>query len=212
MFSRISSLGTQLLPSPSLIPDLTQIPASATSVLFNQIAQSSLSSQLANHNPPAWFTALSPVAQSYILGIPAKKSSIIPQVVAIEQSAGLTKIVLPPPSAPSVSEAITTELAIGASITSETSEKHAPVNKVASSSSEHFPTSVLSLSSTTQSSNSGVVTSLADSPSISVAAIPTSTAQLVTQASSKAVASHATGAVVLSSFGAAIFLRLALVL
>jgi len=108
VFSRISSLGNEILPPTSLVPQLTGIPASVTSALFNTALQPSLSSEIVA-SPPAWFTSLGPDAKAYILGIPAKESTIISQIISIEVAAGFTSLILP--LAPASGAAATTDSA-----------------------------------------------------------------------------------------------------
>jgi len=215
VFSEISSLGAQLLPSPALISDLTGIPATITSVIFNPSAQSSLSSQLVNNNPPAWFSALYPAAQSYILGIPAKESSVVSQIVAIEQSAGFTRLVLPESPTTAKQEISATRLlapaAYAVSAMPETSKSHELNNNIPTAS-DSLSTSLLKFPFVTHSFDTNVGKSLTESTTLSIAVLPTSTTQVITSGSSKAGASREICAVSVRFLGAMGFLGLALAL
>ncbi|THV53973.1 hypothetical protein BGAL_0037g00170 [Botrytis galanthina] len=73
--SSISSLSSALIPNPSLAAQLTGIPTSVLALQsspsgFAQLEQEFLTSF------PAWYTSLSPAAQSYILSAGPAKASI----------------------------------------------------------------------------------------------------------------------------------------
>jgi hypothetical protein len=129
IFSQISSLGAELLPSVTLVPELAAaVPASVTSALFNPALQSSLTREFLNPTgSPAWFSSLSPDAQAYLLGVPAKEASIIPAIVSFEMAAGFSTLILPsaPTYVPTVAFAVaeTTTTSIVATSTSTTSEQ-----------------------------------------------------------------------------------------
>ncbi|KAF7935981.1 uncharacterized protein EAE98_002201 [Botrytis deweyae] len=102
--SSISSLSSALIPDPSLAAQLTSIPTSVLALQsspsgFAQLEQEFLSSL------PAWYTSLSPAAQTYIINAgPAKASIYSLEALLSSASASATTSA---PAAPSITGFLT---------------------------------------------------------------------------------------------------------
>ncbi|KAM0140393.1 hypothetical protein ACHAP3_002697 [Botrytis cinerea] len=73
--SSISSLSSGLIPNPSLAAQLTSIPASVQALQSSPSGLAQLEQEFLS-SIPAWYTSLSPAAQSYILSAGPAKASI----------------------------------------------------------------------------------------------------------------------------------------
>ncbi|KAF5870058.1 uncharacterized protein Bfra_010205 [Botrytis fragariae] len=104
--SSISSLSSALIPNPSLAAQLTSIP---TSVLALQSSPSGLA-QLEQEflsSIPAWYTSLSPAAQTYILSAGPAKASIFSLESLLSATSASASATTSAPAAPSITGFLT---------------------------------------------------------------------------------------------------------
>ncbi|KAF7912877.1 uncharacterized protein EAF01_001898 [Botrytis porri] len=104
--SRISSLSSALIPNPSLAAQLSSIPASVQSLQsspsgFAQLEQEFISSF------PAWYTFLSPAAQTYILSAGPAKASIFSLESLLSAASASAPVTTSAPAAPTITAPLT---------------------------------------------------------------------------------------------------------
>ncbi|KAH8783937.1 hypothetical protein BGZ57DRAFT_852333 [Hyaloscypha finlandica] len=92
VLSQISSLQAELQPPPSILSELSGIPATVTAALDNPSLVSMLQSQVNASGFPGWYSSLAPDAQNWVIGIAGVAATVIPEIFSLEVAAGLTTL------------------------------------------------------------------------------------------------------------------------
>ncbi|PMD55873.1 uncharacterized protein K444DRAFT_616951 [Hyaloscypha bicolor E] len=92
VLSQISSLQAELQPPPSILSELSGVPATVTAALNNPSLVSVLQSQINASGFPGWYSSLAPDAQSWVISVAGVAATVIPEIVSLEVAASLTTL------------------------------------------------------------------------------------------------------------------------